>query len=154
MVPEEPPVLPDEPPGPGPAHWSFGTTADVGIAARAGDGSRLLSELAEALVEVITDRDRVRPRESRPFRVEGLTDEGLVVAFLGELLYWLDQSGWVPHHVEVHLDPEGTPVAWGRAFGEALDPARHPVKVGVKAVTLHGLVFDRASGRASVILDI
>ena len=154
MAPPEPPVLPDEPPGQEPAHWSFGTTADVGIAARAGDGARLLAELAEALVEVITDRERILPRESRPFRVEGQTDEGLVVAFLGEILYWQDGSGWLPHHLEVHLDAGGTPTAWGSAFGETLQPARHPVKVGVKAVTLHDLTFDRRAGRASVILDI
>ncbi len=154
MVPPEPPILPDEPPGQEAAHWSFGTTADVGIAARAGDAARLLAELAEALVEVITDRERIRPRESRRFRVAGPTDEGLVVAFLGEILYWQDRSGWLPHHLEVHLGATGTSTAWGTAFGEALDTSRHPVKVGVKAVTLHDLVFDRTALRASVILDI
>jgi SHS2 domain-containing protein len=154
MAPKDVLLPTEEPAGHAPTHWSFGTTADVGIAARAADGAGLLSQLAEALVEVITDRDGIAPREHRPFRVEANTLEGLVVAFLGEILYWQDSAGWLPHHLEVRLGLGRTPVAWGTAFGEALDPARHPVKVGVKAITLHHLTFDHEAGRASVILDI
>ena len=144
----------EEPPGEGPAHWSFGTTADVGIAARAADLPGLLEELAQALVELITDRGTLEPVEPRSFSLTAENDEELVVAFLEEILYWQDAFGWLPRTVHVEPLPPGRREVRGTAQGEALDPRRHALRLGVKAATLHLLEVSPDRRRARVILDI
>jgi SHS2 domain-containing protein len=42
----------------------------------------------------------------------------------------------------------------GRARGEAIDKARHELKLAIKAVTRHGLTVDPKKGIAEVIFDI
>ena len=144
----------EEPPGEGPAHWSFGTTADVGIAARAADLSGLLEELAQALVELITDRASLEPVGRHTFSLTAENDEELVVAFLEEVLYWQDAFGWLPRTVRVEPIPPGRREVRGEALGETLDPRRHPLRLGVKAATLHRLQVSPDRRRARVILDI
>ncbi|HLE02553.1 MAG TPA: archease, partial [Dehalococcoidia bacterium] len=42
-----------------------------------------------------------------------------------------------------------------RAFGEKVDPSRHPIKLGVKAATYHQLQVKKGDGyRVQVIFDI
>ena len=79
---------------------------------------------------------------------------GLVVAFLTELVLLHDLEGFLAREIRAH--PIGTPptALVARVVGERFDPARHPVRTDVKAITLHGLVFDPERGRARVIVDL
>lgn len=143
-----------EPPGTAAAHWTFGTTADVGVGARAPDAPGLFAELGRGLVDLMTDISTVRPTHKREIRAEARSLEGLVVAFLTEIIVAQDTGGWLFSRFEVEL--EGSPPVRLRshAWGERFDPGRHPRRVGVKAVTLHRLEIDLARGRARVIVDI
>lgn len=78
----------------------------------------------------------------------------LVVAFLTELLLLHDTEGFLVR--EIRARPVGAPptAIVASVTGERFDPARHPVRTEVKAITLHGLVFDLGRGRARVIVDI
>ena len=143
-----------EPPGTAPAHWSFGTTADVGIGARASTPAELFHELGLALFDLITDVTKVRAKEVRAFTVAAPTPEGLVVRYLTELLVAQDVDDWLFSRFDVEVEglpPVGLKV---RAHGERFDETRHPRKVAVKAATLHRLQIDLSPPRARVILDI
>lgn len=135
-------------------YGSFGTTADVGIWARAPTAGGLLEGLGLALFAQMTDLRRVRPRETRRVTASAADPTSLVVAFLGELLLLEQEEGFIGR--TVHASPVGTPPTsvLAEVHGELLDRARHPLRAEVKAVTLHRLEFDPARGRARVILDI
>ena len=145
---------PEEPPGDGPAHWSFGTTADVGIGARALSPESLFAHLGEGYTELLTDLASVEPKAARALQVSSPSLEGLVVAYLTELIGLFDEEGWLTRRYEVRLRGDPPRRIEARLQGETYDPARHRVKVQVKAVTLHRLEVDLARGRAQVIVDI
>lgn len=151
---EEAPPPDGEPPGKGPAHWSFGTTADVGIGARAPSPGELFDQLGQGFTELVTDLSSVRPRTRREVRAEADTPEGLVVAFLGELIALFDEEGFLGRqfHAKLSGDPPRSVAA--TVDGEDYDPDRHPVHVQVKAATLHHLLVDLVRGRVEVIVDI
>jgi SHS2 domain-containing protein len=102
----------------------------------------------------MTDLRRVRARTERAVSASGSDPTSLVVAFLGELLMLQQTEGFIAREIRAHPvgDPPTAIVA--SATGETFDPARHPARTEVKAVTLHELTFDRALGRARVIVDI
>jgi SHS2 domain-containing protein len=106
------------------------------------------------LTALLTDRRKVRPREERAVSASAADAAGLVVAFLTELLLLHDTEGFLVR--EIHARPVGAPptAVVASVVGERFDPARHPERTDVKAVTLHGLVFDPARGRARVIVDL
>jgi protein archease len=102
----------------------------------------------------MTDLRRVRPREERAVSASGTDPTELVVAFLTELLLLEQTDGFLGR--EIRARPVGTPATavLASVSGERFDPDRHTSRTEVKAVTLHGLVFDPAKGRARVIVDI
>lgn len=135
-------------------YGSFGTTADVGIWARAPTAAGLLEGLGLALFAQMTDLRRVRPGERRRVRARGTDGTSLVVAFLSALLLLEEEDGFVGRTIHVVPDAAAPMRVTAEVRGERLDPARHPRRTEVKAVTLHRLVFDPRRGRARVILDI
>jgi SHS2 domain-containing protein len=153
-APRPPSLEGEEPPGTGPAHWSFGTTADVGIGARGRSPAELFEELGRALFDVITDLEAVRPEVERSFTVEAATPEALVVRYLTELLVAQDVEGLLFSKFRVEPDGEPPRRLRVRAWGEPFEGGRHPGKVAVKAATLHRLEIGFSPPRARVILDI
>lgn len=156
LPPAPPPLQREEgePRGSSAAHWSFGTTADVGIGARAPTPSELFAQLGEGLTDLITDLRRVEPRDHRGLEVEATSPEGLVVAYLTELLALFDEEGWLASRFDVELSGKPPSRLKAELRGEVFDPARHPLHIQVKAATLHRLLLDLDRGRARVIVDI
>ena len=132
-------------------------TADVGLVVEAASLGRLFADAGAGLCDIITERERVEPRRSRETRLAAPALDLLLMEWLEELLFLLDARGelWCEHEVVVDEGPSGCSlVAVSR--GEAFDPARHPSRLHVKAVTYHGLEVARtaAGWRATVLLDI
>lgn len=77
-----------------------------------------------------------------------------MVAFLTQLVVLEQTEGFVGR--EIRARPVGNPptAVLASVSGERLDEDRHTLRTEVKAVTLHGLVFDPERGRARVIVDI
>lgn len=134
-------------------YGTFGTTADVGIWATAARPDDLFDALGLALFSVMTDLRKVRAVEERAVEASAEDPAALAVAFLNALVLLAD-DGFLVREVRARL--VGTPPTGVLAAvsGERFDPARHAVRVEVKAVTLHRLSVDLARGRARVILDI
>ena len=135
----------------------FEHTADVGLEVEAGTLGELFAEAGAGLCDTVTDRSRVEPRMRRETSLAAPAPDLLLVEWLEELLFRLDahRELWSEHAVTVSEGPSGWSLA-ATSRGEAFDPARHPVKVQVKAVTYHALEVARTANgwRAIVLLDI
>jgi len=129
-------------------------TADIGVRARGPSLAALFENAAAGLLDVAFDAGAVTARESRPLVAEAADRESLLLNWLQEVLWLVDGEGWLPRRVEVHEISE-TRVT-GVARGEPRDPARHVLRVIVKAVTYHLLSVreDRGAWVAEVYLDI
>ena len=125
----------------------------MGVWATGPDAAALFEALGLGLFALMTDLRRVRPRETREVRAEAPDAAGLVVAFLSELIVAAD-DGFVARRIRARCTGSPPTAVTATVEGERFDPARHPARTEVKAVTLHGLRFDPARGRARVIVDI
>jgi SHS2 domain-containing protein len=129
-------------------------TADVAYRIRGDSLAEIYINAAEALMATITDRRRLRQRESKDIEVEAPDREALLVTWLNHLLYLYDVDGFLGRDFEIlELTDEGLTA---RARGEAFDPERHVGKTAVKAATYHHLeIAPRNHGwQATVILDL
>ncbi|MGQ9919823.1 MAG: archease [Desulfobacca sp.] len=96
---------------------------------------------ALALTALMTDRRRVRARQSREVTIEAGDPEMLLVAWLNHLLYLYDTESFLARTIQVQ---ELTPTCLRATLrGEPLDPQRHVLQTGVKAATYHQLSISR-----------
>jgi SHS2 domain-containing protein len=129
-------------------------TADVAYHIRGNSLAEVYVNAAQALTATITDRRRLRPRETRTIEVEAPDREALLVAWLNHLLYLYDVDGFLGRDFEILELQDERLVAQAR--GEVFDPERHVGKNAVKAATYHHLeITPRDHGwQATVILDL
>jgi SHS2 domain-containing protein len=137
-----------------PPFETFDHTADIGIVARGADLAEAFANAAKAMFSLMVDLDRVQPREERRVEVEAEDREGLLVAWLAELLYISEVDDFVFSRFDVDEISETHLVA--RVFGEPLDLDHHNPQLMIKAVTRHMLQVAPQDGgwQARVILDI
>ena len=126
-------------------------TADVGIRAYGQTVDELFANAAEGMFSLIADLTKVKPVGEIEVRLEAEDLSTLLLRWLSELLYLHETQRVVFSSFEVHV--VGTTLD-GRARGEAIDKARHELKLAIKAVTRHGLTVDPKKGIAEVIFDI
>jgi SHS2 domain-containing protein len=122
-------------------------TGDVGIVVRSPSLETLYAEVAGALFSILADAPEPKPAERRTFAVS--PDPDSLRDFLSDLLYRFS----VDHEMYVAFTPGTGTVdgAW-----EPYDPARHPLRTELKAVTWHQLELarEREGWRARVIFDV
>lgn len=129
-------------------------TADVAYRIQGESLAAIYENAAQALVATITDRRRLRGRDTRDITVAAPDREALLVAWLNHLLYLYDVDGFLGRDFDIlELDDENLKA---RARGEPYDPERHVGKTAVKAATYHHLeIAQRDHGwQATVILDL
>lgn len=132
-------------------------TADAGVRGIGDTLEEAFREAARGTFSLMVDLERVEPREGVPIEVEADSLEGLLVAFLGELLAKRDIEGLVFSNFQVKIEKgDGGWRLRGRAWGEPLDPARHRPGVEVKAATYFGVKVERQGDRwiAQCVLDL
>lgn len=115
----------------------------------------LFENAGKALFHVITDRRRVRGRLVHRFRLGASDLEGLLVTWMGELLFLFDARGILFRSFQVQA-LEGSSLL-AQAWGEPYEEGRHIIKTGVKAVTYHQVRISQLREglwRAVVVLDI
>ena len=129
-------------------------TADYMVEVSAPTLEELFAEAALALFEAITDVSSVHPRERVSYRVAGASPEELLVSWLTELLFLYESERWLFRRFEARL-VNGKGVE-GEAWGEKLDPARHPIDREVKAVTYHQMAIAREGGviKTRIVFDL
>jgi protein archease len=129
-------------------------TADVAYRIRGNSLGEIFANAAEAMMATITDRRRLKPRETRLIEVEAPDREALLVSWLNYLLYLFDVDGFLGRIFDiVELSDDRLQAV---ARGEIFDPERHVAKCAVKAATYHHLeITPRNHGwQATVILDL
>lgn len=132
-------------------------TADAGVRGIGASLEEAFSEAARGTFSLMVDLSQVEPREEVELRVQADSLEGLLVAFLGELLALRDIEGLVFSKFEVKIGRvNGTWRLSGKAYGEPLDPARHRPGVEVKAATYYGVKVAKEGDHwiAQCVLDL
>ena len=126
----------------------------MGIVAHGSSLAELFANAAAGMFSLMADLDGVREAEQRDIDVEARDREALLVRWLTELLYYLDAEEMLFSRFVVEEISDKRLRA--RALGERIDPARHRLHFGVKAVTRHMLEVAAEDGgyRAQVLFDI
>ena len=139
------------------AYEFFDHTGDIGVSLSGRTIDELFASAAAAFTDSITPLDTVEPRRPEELDVAAPELDLLLVDFLSELLYRFDTRAWLTReaHVEVRPQDDGWALE-GTLLGEKHDPARHPIRVLIKAVTYHQLHVTEHEGTwaAKVVFDI
>jgi SHS2 domain-containing protein len=131
----------------------FDHSGDIGIEARGGSKTELIEHLSLGLFSLMC-RSRVETDVERRIAASSESEEGLIVAWLSEIISAADVHGEIYGMVRVDkLEPDRLEGVIG---GERYDPDKHELRFEVKAATYHGLKVERSGGRygARVIFDL
>jgi SHS2 domain-containing protein len=136
----------------------FDHTGDIGVALSGRTLDELFTSAAAAFSDSITALAAIEPRRPEELAVAAPELDLLLVDFLSELLYRFDTRGWLTRQAEVDVrERDGGWALQGTLLGEKHDPARHPIRVLIKAVTYHQLHITRGDDelwRGKVVFDI
>jgi SHS2 domain-containing protein len=128
-------------------------TADVGVIAYGDDIRQAFANAARALSSLIAEPGDLQEALYRDIEVTADDEEGLLVAWLNELIYLFDAEGLIFKSFDI--SSLSSRQLRARAYGEKVDPARHQLKTGVKAATYYLLKVDRDNGiRVQIIFDV
>jgi len=128
-------------------------TADVGIIARGESLQELFANAAAGMLHFLIDLNSVRAVERRQVVVEAEDLEGLLVAWLNELLVLLNGEAFIPGSFDVREVTDRRLTA--DVQGELVDPSRHHFRLDVKAATYHQLRISRNDiWHAHIIFDV
>jgi SHS2 domain-containing protein len=131
--------------------------ADVVVVAYGDSLEEAFENAALALFEVMTDTTTVEPKEEDVFEVEGFDELSLLYSWIETFIVAFDvdlklYSAFKIDKIEKTL--EGFKLR-GKAWGEAFNPAIHPPRSEVKAVTYHEMEILRKKGiQLRFILDL
>jgi SHS2 domain-containing protein len=128
--------------------------ADVGFRAWGSSLEELFGRCGQALISIILDPSSVDPRGCWELTAEGSDLESLLVNWLNEVLFYVDTRRVVFDSFAIRIaDPFQLSC---QASGEERTPAKHPVRVSVKAVTYHQLRISRSGEQwvAEVFVDV
>lgn len=133
-------------------------TADVAFEAVGTDLESVFISSAEAAMNVmVEDLGAIERKEEVSFRVEDAELDLLLLNFINELVFYKDAKRLLLRVESVKIRQEGTLYTLeAQAWGEVLDPAKHPLSADVKAATLHRLSLKETSEgwKATMVLDI
>jgi SHS2 domain-containing protein len=129
-------------------------TADACVRVYGKSFEELLRNAACAMMELITDRNKVEPSEVVEIDASGENREELLVHWLQEILFAHQVYKMVFKDFEVSLEDE-TRIK-GKAFGEGIDSEKHELSADIKAVTYHNLKVEPSDDRLKVeiVFDI
>ncbi len=131
-------------------------TGDIGIEVESKTLDGLFQEAGLAMFqEMIENFSEVQPRITKTLSLQEHSLEDLFLGFLSELLFYFDAEGFIPRELEIRVDPHLSMLS-GTARGEPLNPDKHKVRLGIKAVTYHMLRIEKREDGwlARVIFDV
>ena len=133
-------------------------TADIYVASHGATMEEAFGNSALAMFEVMTDTQKVNATHKDAVEVEAEDEYALLYSWLEALLVKFEVNGMVYSKFEVHSikeTKEGFKLK-ATVYGEKYDAAKHPQKVGVKAITYHQMEFIKEHEKVTLmfILDI
>lgn len=123
------------------AHWElFSHPADIGLRGFGPTREEAFAQAAVALTAVMTDPQKVQPKEAVEIICREQDDELLFVSWLSSLLYEMGTRGMLFSRFEVEPIDGGVRA---KAWGEPVDVEKHEPTVEVKAATYAGLKVEQ-----------
>ncbi|MGC8816553.1 MAG: archease [Candidatus Hadarchaeum sp.] len=112
--------------------------SDIGFRAYGRDLAEAFENAALALFEIMVDTSRVEARERLEVELVAEDESALLYDWLDKLIYLHDSENLVFSKFEVKIEkvPEGLRLS-AQVWGEKFNPAKHPERTAVKAVTYH-----------------
>jgi len=123
-------------------------TADACIRVYGKSFDELFENAARAMMELITDRERINPSQEIEIEVRGETKEELLVHWLQEILFLHEVKKMVFKDFRLNLISETH--AKGKAIGEKIDIDKHELSFDIKAVTYHNLKIEPINDKLKV----
>lgn len=134
-------------------------TADWAIRVRGRDLPELFVNAAYGMYSLLADLDSVPLSERRAVEVEGVSLEGLLVAWLNQLVYLTEMerlifARFAVDSLELPTSPESGSL--GRLHATAEGGRVQEQRKYIKAVTYHGLSIRRENGRyvTEIVFDV
>jgi SHS2 domain-containing protein len=129
-------------------------TADLGISIRARCLPELFACAANALFDLTCDLESVIPRRSIHLQLENPELEGLMVAWLNELIFLHETQRLLFKSFDLIIS--GNYLLSAKVEGEDLDPNKHTIYRSFKAATYHQLEVLQEEGwwTARIIFDV
>lgn len=126
--------------------------ADVGFEIYGRTPEELYKNAVQALFSLIVD-PAVDVKPAKGKRLDLQDDNGLLIVFLNELLYFWDTEGFIPKDLSLKIENNKLT---GTVIGGIFDPSRDTVKQEVKAVTYHNFSIEAERGilKARIIVDV
>jgi len=110
--------------------------SDMGIRGIGKTVEEAFAEVARAMFSLMSDLEKIEPKEAVSLEVDAETLEELFVRFLSELLFLRDTQGLLFSRFSLRIETEGQRFrVKGQALGEKFDPKKHPRGIDVKAAT-------------------
>jgi len=132
-------------------------TADMGIKAYGKDLSELFTNAAYGMASLITDLEKVNPKDVENITLKEENREELLVSWLNEIIYLSASKGRIFSKFEVsEIDDRHLKA---KIFGEEFDIDRHRIETEFKAATYHRLKISDSNLpegvlQAEIIFDI
>jgi SHS2 domain-containing protein len=124
-------------------------TADRALRVWAADLPALFTEAARGMYFLMEMHLAPAPRSTRVFETQAPDPESLLVSFLSELLFLLENERLAFDRFEIHCEATALHVQMSGAPFQSLTGL-------VKAVTYHNLIIQRKKGRyeAEIVFDV
>lgn len=135
-------------------HWEhFAHEADMGVRGHGATLAQAFEQAALAMTAVITDPERVEPREKISIECEAPDVELLLVDWLNAIVYEMATRKMLFSRFEVKIDGKRLNA---NAWGEKTDVARHSPAVEVKGATYTTLRVAEENGEwiAQTVVDV
>ncbi len=137
-------------------------TADIVVIARGRTLEEAFEYAAIGVYEIITDTRKVEPKIKKKIVDEGIDVDQLLYKWIEDLLFYTDSENIVfsKFNVEkIHSVEEGSEKVYrieAEAWGDYMDPEKHPPKTIVKAMTyaLMKIVEEDNCWRVQFVVDI
>ncbi|KRT66238.1 MAG: hypothetical protein XU11_C0011G0027 [Candidatus Dadabacteria bacterium CSP1-2] len=123
-------------------------TADACIRVYGKSIDELFENAACAMMELITDREKINPSQEIEIEVHGENIEELLVHWLQEILFLHEVKKMVFKDFRLNLISETH--AKGKAIGEKIDIDKHELSFDIKAVTYHNLKIEPINDKLKV----
>lgn len=145
-------------------------SGDAGIRSYGESMEELFVNAAIGMYSLITDIGGIREKREITIDLKSQTMDGLLVAWLNELIFHFDAYGFLGKKIMITeitpsptLPPRGEEMNRGEAYilkgtvsGEDFDPEIHEKRLLIKAATYHQLSIDKKDGfwETNIIFDI
>ncbi len=135
-------------------HKIIDHTADICVRVFGNSLEEIFVGSSKAMMEIITDVEKVNPSKEISIKAQGENYEELLVKWLQEILYVHEVKKMVFKDFEIKIE-NGTK-AVGKAYGEKIDVDRHEFYSNIKAVTYHNLkiISSKDKYRVDIVFDI